>query len=258
MPAETERASILLVHGYAEHCGRYDELARYLCRFGIAVHAYDQRGAGDSDGTRGRIHHFSRLVDDLAAFVRHVPENGSPRFIMGHSLGGAVVMEYLLSRQPPGFAGAIFSSPAIRIITPFPEVAQKLLVRVASLVPVIPTLPLDREGLSRDPDVVADAYSDEKNYLGRVPLGTAGQMISAGPRILERAEIMTLPTLIFVGTADTIVHPMGSFELYGRIGSSDKTLAIYEGLYHETFREPEKYVVMDGLRLWLEERLADV
>lgn len=256
-PAGQQRASIVLVHGYAEHGRRYDELARYLCGHGFVVHTYDQRGAGRSDGKRGHIRRFTRLVEDLEKVVATIPDDGLPRFIMGHSLGGAVVLAYLLRNQSAEFSGVALSSPALRIVTPFPDPVARLVSRVAPLVPFIPTLPLDRNGLSRDQAVVDEAAGDEGNYHGRTSLGTAGQMISAGPRILERAQAITLPTLIFTGTADPIVHPRGSFELYARIGASDKTLAIYEGLYHETFREPEKAIVMDGLLLWLEEHLPE-
>ncbi len=255
-PAAHLNASIVLVHGYAEHSGRYDELGRYLSRHGYALHTYDQRGAGRSDGKRGRIHRFGLLVSDLKTFVESLPNDDAPVFIMGHSLGGAVVLEYLIRYAPNQFGGIIASSPALRIVTPFPSSTAQMIARIAPLVPFIPTLPLDRTGLSRDQSVVEEAATDDGNFLGRIPLGTAGQMISAGPKILARASQIKLPSLIFTGTADRIVDPKGSFELFAQIGSSDKTLAIYEGLYHETFREPEKAIVMDGLRLWLEEQLS--
>lgn len=249
------RASIVLVHGYAEHSGRYDALASYLCHAGLAVYAYDHRGAGESEGRRGRIDRFDLLVDDLRTFIPTLPNDDRPRFIMGHSLGGAVALDYLLSNDHAHFDGLILSSPALCIITDFPAPVEVLLRKIARYVPSLPTVPLDRRGLSRDPAVVEEALSDERNYFGRVTLGTAGEMLEAGPRLLRRASDLTLPFLVFVGTGDPIADPACSFRLYGQSPSQDKTLAIYEGLYHETFREPEKGAVMDGLRLWLEEHL---
>jgi acylglycerol lipase len=70
-------------------------------------------------------------------------------------------------------------------------------------------------------------------------------------RAEREASGITLPLLVLLGGADTIVNPGGARMLYEKAGSKDKTIRIYEGLYHETFNEPERGQVLDDVGAWL-------
>lgn len=252
LPENVSRATILIVHGYAEHCGRYEEMAEFLRSDGFAVYAFDQRGAGRSAGRRGEIRSMDTLASDLEDVLMELRPAG-PLVLFGHSAGCLVALRHVFRSQATNVDALILSSPALSLESGFPAPLEGMLLRAAEVLPGIPTKPLDRSGLSRDPAVVEDAESDPLNYMKRIRLGTGAAMIRAGSELLERAGDLHYPLYIFVGTADPIARPAGGYALYSRAGSEDKTLAIYEGLKHETFHEPERMHVMDGIRLWLAE-----
>ena len=81
---EDAKAHLLLVHGYAEHAGRYDDFAKYLNSRAISVTAYDQRGYGKSDGARAYIQRFHQYILDLKEVRSTISEQV---FLMGHSMG---------------------------------------------------------------------------------------------------------------------------------------------------------------------------
>ena len=236
---------VVIVHGYAEHCGRHAALATCLVEHGHAVFSYDQRGHGHSGGRRAYVPAFDHYLDDLGAMLDEARSNAPnvPVFLFGHSMGGAVATLYCLERRP-NVDGLILSSPALKL----PDVApllQRLSSVLSRLFPRLPTLKLDLAHLSRDPEVVAQAKADPLYFHGRIPARTGAELIRATKRIRQQMDALTLPFLLFHGTEDQITDPAGSSELYRRARCTDKTLALYPGLYHETLNEPEKDQVLE-------------
>jgi alpha-beta hydrolase superfamily lysophospholipase len=116
---------------------------------------------------------------------------------------------------------------------------------------------LDRTLLSRDPVAVADAESDPLNYHGRLPARTGAELLRATQQLATRLDALHLPVLCVHGTADGLTDPEGSKALYREAPSTDKTLVLLPGLYHETFNEPEHERVRRALTDWLAERLPE-
>ena len=258
-PEGPARADVLVVHGYAEHSGRHGRLARYLAARGYRVAAYDLRGHGASGGRPAFADRFDRHLDDLGAVLSALdgePAEGSarPRYVVGHSMGGAIATLYALERGLPA-AGLVLSSPALRLSDTPPPLLQRLLRLLAQLLPHLPTLALDRTKLSHDAAEVARAEADPLNYHGRLPAATAAALLDATHRIAHAMDRLTLPLLVIHGTADAITDPAGSRALYHRAASADKTLALYPGLYHETFNEPSGTQVLHQIAEWLGERV---
>jgi acylglycerol lipase len=112
-------------------------------------------------------------------------------------------------------------------------------------------LSLDPRFISRDPKVV-DAYiHDPLVYLGKASARLAAELLKTILRVQAEAGKITLPFIALQGTADKIVRPGGAQFLNDRAGSKDKTVKIYEGLYHEVFNEPEYARVLDDVESWL-------
>ena len=254
-PPGTPRSVVVIVHGYADHSGRHAALASHLTGHGHAVLAYDQRGHGRSGGRRAYIDTFDQYLDDLDAMLKIAQEHfpNLPLFLFGHSMGGAVSTLYCLERRAD-IEGLILSSPAIQL----PDVApllQKASALIGQLLPRLPTVKLDLNHLSRDAEVVARTAADPLYYQGRLPARTGAELVRATRRIAARMESLSLPILLFHGTADQLTAPAGSTTLYSRARSSDKTLALYPGFYHETFNEPQKEQVLESIIEWLGERV---
>jgi alpha-beta hydrolase superfamily lysophospholipase len=256
-PPAKPRAVVALVHGYAEHSGRYASLAADLVAEGHAVLGYDHRGFGRSEGRRAFVARFDDLLDDLDRFLDAVRQAypDAPLFLFGHSMGGAVTALYALERQPERcrVGGVILSSPAFRTSeAPF---LQKIAAVLGRLFPGLPTIPLDLDTLSRDPAVVEDIRNDPLFYHGRILARTGAEMIRAMKRIRAQASRFTLPFLLFHGLADRLTDPEGSRRFFHEAASEDKTLHLYEGLYHLTFCEPEKERVRGDVKTWLDAHL---
>lgn len=255
--ADAARAAVLLVHGYAEHSGRYAHVARYLQARGTSVYTYDQRGFGRSDGRRALVTSFDRLLDDLQRVIdrtrRHLSDD-VPLFLMGHSMGGAVCALYAIERTQ-AFQGLILSSPAVEVDDDIAPVLRHLAGVIGRLAPTLPTIRTPDDAISRDPAVIAAAEADPLNYHGRVLAGTGAAFLRAAQRIQTHMAAIALPLLVFHGTADKLTDPGASRMLYEQARSPDKTLNLYDGLYHETLNEPEKEQVLADIVDWLDARV---
>lgn len=256
-PAGAPKAAIAIVHGYAEHSGRYDYAGRFLAERGYAVDAFDLRGHGHSAGARVLVRSNGEYLADLDVFLARTGERHpeAPLFLLGHSMGGAIVTLAVL-RGLKGVAGVVLSGPSLRARQATPRLVQELLLLVARLAPGLRLGKLDAADVSRDPEVVARYDSDPLVYRGRMPLGTLAAMVRAGREITRRMEEFSLPVLLMHGSADNLTHPDGSRELYERASAADKTLKLYDGLYHEILNEPEKDQVLADLAAWLDSRVA--
>lgn len=253
-PEKPQRGAVVLVHGYAEHSDRYQHVAAFLTARGYAVHAYDQRGYGRSEGRRAFVWSFDEYISDLhdvVSRVRRAEEADCPLFLLGHSMGGPVCALYCLDHGARP-AGLILSSPSLRVNEDMAPILRQLAGVVGRLAPTLPTVYLKHNTLSRDPAVVAWSEADPLNYHGRIRARTGQEILRAADHLLKRVEDLTVPLLIFHGTADRLIAVDGSRELYRRAGSSDKTLKLYEGFYHETMNEPENDEVLTDLADWLD------
>lgn len=255
-PELAPQALILIVHGAAEHGGRYQRFAEHFARLGYALAALDHTGHGRSDGTPGFVRRFSDYLDSLDIFQNHLAMEfvGVPQVLLGHSLGGLISGNYLLQNQQ-AFVGCILSGPAIKTDLE-PPFWQFWLIRLFSLVaPRMGALQLDANGVSRDPEEVERYLNDPLVYTGKLSARMLLELFTAMAQIQLRAGEIKLPLLILHGGADLLASPEGSRFLNEAVSSPDKTLKIYPDLYHEIFNEPERLDVFADIERWLAERL---
>ena len=252
-PARGEpRAHLLLVHGIAEHAGRYAHVAERLGNAGIVTHAYDQRGFGASGGRRAYVDRWSDHWDDLEdrlAAVR-AASGGAPVVVYGHSLGGLLALGYVLAEPPRPLPDLlVLSAPAIDAVVP----AWKLGVAQA-LDRIAPTLAIAntfRDGsLSSDPAVEIAYRSDPLAFhKTTVRLGVAAFREQRRVRaILARGSALPLPTYVLHGSDDPLVPEAATRTLDGR---GNVTRRVHAGLRHETHNEPSGGAVIDEIIAWV-------
>ena len=256
LPDGEVEAVILLVHGIGEHSGRYTNHVNYFVPRGYAIYALDHLGHGKSDGEREVIERFSDYTDTLGIFSGMVREwqPGKPIFILGHSMGGLITSTYLLDHQDE-FQGAILSAPAIK---PGGDISGATIAVgkiISRILPKMGVLALDDSGISRDPAVVQAYRADPLVFQGKTPARLGAEMLGAMQRVTDAASTITLPILILQGTGDMLVNPSGAQILYDKVGSTDKTLELYDGLYHELHNEPERDVMFADVEAWLAARV---
>lgn len=250
------KSAVVIAHGVSEHSGRYAHVARRLNGAGYDVFALDHRGHGRSDGGGANIGRIASAVADIGTLIGIAREVSSgPRlFLLGHSMGGALALQFALERQRE-LDGLVLSAPAaaLEAASRFELVAGRALSVVA---PGLGVFPVDPSAVSRDPVVVSDYESDPLNYHRKLPARTVAELARAIESFPDRLPGLTLPLLVMVGTADLLVPPDASRMVAERAGSADKRLIEYDGLYHEILNEPEQDKVMDDLVAWLDAHLA--
>jgi alpha-beta hydrolase superfamily lysophospholipase len=248
------KAVLVIMHGLKDHSARYAELATRLVAKNWAVHAFDLRGHAHSEGERVYVESFDDYVDDLEVFTKRVQaqEPGKPIFLLGHSMGGAIVTLYVLEHRTPPLNGIVLSAPALRAnVGAFKKVGTKL---ANALTPHAGVFNLDVDAFSRDPKVVQECKDDPFVYQDGAPAHTAKELLKALGTISDRMEEITVPFLVMHGQADTITDPTASQDLSVRAASKDKTLKLYPNLVHDLLHEPEKATVMSDVEAWLEAR----
>lgn len=256
-PAGPAKGVVVIVPGFNSHSGYYVWVASRLVALGLAVYAVDLRGRGKSDGERFYVNSFAEYLADVDGVVKIAKsrEAGLPVFILGHSAGGVVSCAYTLEHQAD-LGGLICMSFAYQV--PAPDFAIAVLKGISHLAPHAHVLALKNEFFSRDPAVVAAMNADPLIAHETQPTKTVAELARADDRLKRDFGQFTLPLLILHGTADKATRPSGSQYFFDHASSTDKTVKLYEGHYHDMLNDIGKEVVMADIEAWLKARLAAV
>lgn len=258
-PEASSKALIIIQHGYAEHSARYEEAARILTDQGYAVAAMDLPGHGKSSGKRAFTDNFGKYVDELDNFIS-IAKNSFPDipvFLLGHSMGGAISIMACM-KNINAVDGLILSGAAIRLTSFLPQNAiYAISEKLASHMPERGLIKLSSKLVSRDKKVVKAYEKDPLCYHGPIPFSTLREMSGAGLFIEKNMKMLTTPVLILHGGSDRITDPAGSRMLYSAAGSPERTLKIFNGLYHEIISEPEKEAVFKTITEWIRGKVSD-
>jgi acylglycerol lipase len=243
------RAAIVLVHGLAEHAGRYDHVAAAFNTRGFDVRATDLRGFGASGGRRAFVDDFSTYVDDLAPDIAAASELGVPVVLLGHSMGGLIASLYAATEHPqPDLM--VLSAPAIDAKVPaIKALLAKLLVRVAPKLAISNGLKGDQ--LSHDPEV-GERYFADPLMVHKSTVRLGFELMEAMDRAQTTVPTISQPMLIIHGGEDSIVDP-GSTEAVGSLPNAQRI--VLEGLRHETFNEDNGAAAVSTVSDWIDDAI---
>lgn len=256
-PVDQPKAVVGIVHGFGEHSGRYAHVAAFLNRHGYAVTTYDLPGHGQTQGKRGHVDRYDTLLDSvqtLLDFTRtEYPE--LPVFLFGHSMGGNILANFLIRRQPR-IKGAVVQGAWLKVPYELPKFEIWLAKTMRNILPSIQvSSKLDVSAVSRDPAVVAAYKADKLNHSVITP-GWFFGAYEAQQYAIDHAADIQVPTLIMHGAADKIAGPDGSKALYENGNKALLTFKTWDGLYHEIHNEPEQQAVLAYMTGWLDTQLA--
>jgi alpha-beta hydrolase superfamily lysophospholipase len=255
LPDEPPKAIILLVHGMAEHCGRYQHMGKFLTVKGYALCGLDLPGHGNSAGPRGYVdsfEDFSTVVLQYQAMLAEKHPN-VPVFLLGHSMGGLISSNLLLDHQAK-FKGCILSAAAIRSPEQ-PAAFQMMVLKLLSIIaPKLGVIQLDADGVNSDPKRVEKYLNDPLNYIGKISSRLVVGMFNTMLKVVARAPEISLPMLLLHGADDQMTSVDGSQILVDKCTSEDKQLIIYPGLRHEVLNESINLEIFARVVVWLDQR----
>lgn len=254
-PEGAPRAVVVISHGFNSHSGQYIGVGEQFAAAGLVTYALDHRGRGQSEGERFYVDKFTDFTGDLATFISAAKaENpGLPVFLLGHSAGGVIACGYTLEHQDQ-IDGLICESFAFKL--PVPGLVLAALKGVAYLAPHLHVFALNNKDFSRDQAVVDSMNADPLIKGESQPAETAAEMIRADQMLEKCFPMITLPVFIIHGSEDKATMPAGSQFFYDTAGSTDKTLKIYEGHYHDLLNDVDKEIVMGDIQKWIDDRIA--
>jgi alpha-beta hydrolase superfamily lysophospholipase len=257
--AQSPRASLLVIHGFAEHGARYGHLVDALGPHGISVMEWDQRGHGKSGGRRVFVESFDQYVADAElAIDLAVQKLPAPLFVVGHSMGGLVAL-LVARKKPAAVKGWILSNPALKNAVVIPAWKEALARGASKLLPQL-AVPsgIPPEHTSRDPAEVA-AYAHDPLNSKSATARWYTEFVAAQADVCAHPEALAgLKGLVLLGTGDLIIDHQTTKALVGRIPNQNIELHSYDGFYHELFNEPEadRRTVFADTVAWLQAQLA--
>ena len=256
LPDKSPKAMLLVVHGLAEHSGRYMNLVKYFVPKGYAVYSHDLRGHGKSEGLRCYVDRFSDYLTDLKTFFDIVrgEKRDSKVFLLGHSMGATIATAYAPQHQRD-FAGLLLSGATLQIGSSVSPVLIAMAGILSALLPKMGATVIDASAISQDEAVVGAYVNDPLVFRGKVPARMGGELIKTMKNLSGQMPEISLPILIMHGTDDRLSEPTSSRVLYERVSSQDKTLKLYDGFYHEIFNEPMRQQVFADMEAWLAARI---
>lgn len=249
-PDLTPKGCVLITHGIAEHSDCYDHVAKALADHQWLVFGWDLQGHGRSPGKRGYVREFDHFSRDLKTIIKKIKEDEtlptSEFHLIGHSMGGLITLQTLLSDHPPRIKSAILSSPATGIAMEVPkikEVASRLLNQFW------PTLTINTEMqyhlLSRDPEKTA-SYSKDPLRHSKISAPLYEGMLSTMDWVSENISKLSTPVFFQIAGKDGIVNTQASLDLFKKIPGKKK-LKLYEESFHEIYNDLNKQEGIDDL-----------
>ncbi len=251
--APAPRARVIIVHGLGEHSGRHLGTVDHLVAKGFEVVRFDLRGCGHSEGKRQWIAAFDDYVADVRAVVDWAQKERPklPLFLLGHSLGGAIVIHAAAAAPAGSLAGVVLTCPAYLPgagVSPVKIVVGKLLERVLPALRIPGSL--DVTAISRDPAVI-EAYKADPFNCSFNTVRQGGEILRALERVPEACAKITVPVLLAHGDADRLIKIEGSRRIMSLLASKDKTLKVFPGAFHELHNDLDRAAFFVLLADWL-------
>jgi len=234
------KAVVCIVHGFNEHSTRYEHVANRLCNAGYAVLTYDSFGHGKTEGKRGHTPSYEAALDSVRIILGEAEKrfSGRKKFLWGHSMGGGVVLNYLL-RNKPDITGAVVTSPLLRLSFAPPPIRVFLANVMKNIYPAFTEkAELASSAISRDKEEVRKYDADPLNH-GKITAGTFAGFYDAGQWALAHAGELKLPILLMHGTGDQLTSFEASKEFAEKAPENLVSLKLWDGFYHELQNEPE-------------------
>lgn len=259
------KATLVLVHGMGEHIARYDHLCQAFARAGISVYGFDQRGFGrtgrrqDKGAVLGHGEGLDTTLADIDEMLRRTKMADVPQFLMGHSMGGNLVLNYIVrGKSRNTLTGAIATAPFIRVPAQPAMILQKTVRGISKMLPTFTIhTKIDVNELSRNAESNR-LYQADWLVHDLVSLQTIGELFEAGQALLDRRyEEIHTPLFLAHGTKDKVTDYNATKSFHEKLqGITEASFKSYDGCFHELHNEPEQEKCIQDYIDWILSKLA--
>jgi alpha-beta hydrolase superfamily lysophospholipase len=251
-PQGPVQGTVVLVHGYLEHGGRYEPLAGALCAQNMAMVVADLRGHGHSDGPRGHVGRFEDYHRDLNQVLG--AQQPGPLCLFGHSLGGLIALDYGLRGQAP-LAGLMVTNPFIAPALRIPKakvwlgrITQRLWPTLAVRAGLKPT------DLTGDAEMLAEHRADPLIF-DRTTARWFHEVTCAQQRVAQ-GGVLPMPFLGILGMVDPIASPQASLRCFAKLQAPMHTVWQRPGELHEVLNERGRHALFEQIAQWAQQRFS--
>ena len=263
----TVKGTVYMTHGYGSDTGwLFQKICISFSTWGYAVFAADLLGHGRSDGLRCYLGDMEKIAATSLSFFLDTRNSESyknlPAFLFGESMGGATAMLMYLQSPPNTWTGLIFSAPLF--VMPENMKPSKvhlfmygMLFGIADTWAVMPDNKMVGKAI-KDPEKLKIIASNPRRYTGKPRVGTMRELARVCQYIQDNFEKVTTPFLTVHGTSDGVTCPTSSQLLYEKASSEDKSLKLYEGMYHSLIQgetDENADLVLKDMREWIDARV---
>jgi alpha-beta hydrolase superfamily lysophospholipase len=245
------RALVILVHGLGEHIVRYKYWASFFYENRIGVIGFDLRGHGHNKGQRGSCN-YDDCLKDIRAFIANSHERFPfiPKILYGQSLGGNLVLQYIIENKPT-VAGVISTSPWLKLVNSPPQLLLNILKKLGKFLPVITVSNgLNALDLSHDRRVM-EAYLNDPLVHKWISPDLYFKAIASGIYILQNRHKINVPLLLMHGTSDNVTSCYASAD-FANFTSDYTTLRLWKDGFHELHNEFDKADIFFYILQWME------
>nr|WP_236649205.1 alpha/beta hydrolase [Rhodopirellula sp. SM50] len=250
--APTADVAIVVVHGLGEHSGCYAEFGEFMAGRGFLVYASDQHGHGKSPGVRGHAPAIETFIDDIQTVCGHVADHhpDAETVLLGHSMGGHMVLRFLLDKDRPPIERAIVTNPMILPQNPPTKLQSFAAWLTSKIIPrVRVTAKQPPTQLTQDPEMLEQLAGDPLLHE-KLSIGIGGELMSSGHRILDSADQLKSDLLFLIGADDDICDRETSQEFCRLVGRRCTT-KLFDGLRHSLLIEKDRRKVYETINQWL-------
>lgn len=252
------KATLIITHGQGEHSDCYQRVITALESLPLNIYAWDMRGHGRSEGTRGFVKDFDEYIYDYEAFIGFLKKqkeiDKNPVFVLGHSMGGLVQTKALLDHPEWNIRAQILSSPLFALSKKVPAIKD---IGAIALNLLTPNVTLWNEiyltDVTRDPEVLKELEKDPYRH-DRISSAAYLGFFKAQRSIQMRLKKLQTPTFMQISTKDPVVSTEKNREFYDGMICEKKKIE-YAGRKHEIYNDIEREIVLRDLAEYIQSKI---
>jgi len=255
-PSEQEIKTIIIaIHGFNDYSNFFHQTGDYLSQNNTLSYAYDQRGFGETTN-RGLWAGIDTYSSDLTNFVQLVKDKhpAVPIFLLGESMGGAIVISTVTQSSKLPVDGIILAAPAVWARETMPWYQNALLWTLSH---TVPWMTLSGSDLGIKPSDNIDmllALGKDPLVIKETRVETISGLTDLMDHAFSNADRISINTLLLYGEKDEIIPKKPTYQFLHKLSSDNSNhpvIALYENSYHMLLRDLQASILWQDINAWI-------